>query len=676
MIGEDVSTGTSQLSVLMHLDGYFSTENLTLSWVGIYDSYLRSRKGGISMKFKSSVAWLLSVSWIAGCSSLSMPSLPWKSAPKSDPTAEALFEEGNRNFSEKRYVRALDNYSKLRSDHPFSPLMTEVELKIADAYYRNQQYPEAINAFKEFQSMHPANENIPFVVLRLGQAHFDQFTSADRDQKNTEIAKGYFESVISNYPKSPQAAEARQKLASAVEYLAEHDFNIAFFYYQQEKFPAARDRFEEIVRKYKDTPTAIKSLFYLGESYRSEKNSLKATLAYEAVIQHYPQSKFAADARTQLAQVEKEKHDPLALLLMRDRRPATGSGPEVQADPSLAKLRDLNLVAKTEVVNEKPGDEKGFLRRVADKINPFAPSDNGKKEEPQDDGMIEALAKRNQAAKNEESSGLLASLWPFGSKNAKTGEASAGAKPSGLVSQIDESLKQKGIDADTRQSALKPPPTELPNTDDLAKPRPPTMDTSALLSSIDGNLKKSGKDTAELPPPPEAAQAFKDIAATQAVAAKPKPSSSQDVQTSGILSSIDQKLKSSGVEPGNFQPPPSAAEIKGAAATQKPQARNVEIEPKVTLEKGPLYLSPAELPSQEAPAAVAPSKTPDELDRTNELPSRILVKGPVQPQAGAGSTAPAIKKPASTSGDEPKGALDQIRQDIDSASKVLNPFNW
>ena len=98
------------------------------------------------------------------------------------------------------------------------------------------------------------------------------------------------------------------------------------------------------------------------------------------------------------------------------------------------------------------------------------------------------------------------------------------------------------------------------------------MDTSALLSSIDGNLKKSGKDATELPPPPEAAQAFKDIAATQAAAAKPKPSTSQDVQTSGILSSIDQKLKSSGVEPGQFEAPPSAAEIKAAAA-QKPQSR-------------------------------------------------------------------------------------------------------
>src|SRR5688500_4632538 len=625
------------------------------------------------MKFKS-VALLLFVSWLAGCS-LSMPSL-WKSTPKSDPTAEALFEEGNRNFNEKRYVRALDSYLKLRSDHPFTPLMTEVELKIADSYYRNQQYPEAINAFKEFQSMHPTNENIPFVVLRLGQAHFDQFTSADRDQKNTEIAKGYFENVITNYPKSPQAAEAKQKLAKALEYLAEHEINVAFFYYQQEKFSAARDRFEEIVRKYKDTPTAVKSLFYLGESYRNEKNSLRATLAYEAVIQHYPQSKFAADARTQLAQVEKEKHDPLALLLMRDRRPSAGTVPEVQPDPSLAKLRDLNLVAKTEVVHENPGDEKGFLRRFADKVNPFSSSDNGKKEEPKGDGTIEQLAKRSQAQKKEQSSGILASLWPFGSKDSKASPASADPKPSGLVSQIDDSLKQKGIDANARQAALKPPPAELPNTDDLAKPRPATMNTSALLSAIDGNLKKSGKDGAELPPVPEAAQGFKDIAAAQAVAAKPKPSTSQDVQTSGILSSIDQQLKSRAVEPGAFVPQPSAAEIKTTTA-QKPQNRNVEIEPKVALEKGPLYLSPANLPTPENPAASAPTKRPDEVDRTTkELPSRVLVKGPVQPQATTAVKPAETRKPSSTPGDEPKGALDQIRQDIENASKVLNPFSW
>src|SRR6266508_5438164 len=123
------------------------------------------------------------------CSACSMPSLPslpsvpwFSSTAKADPTAEALYEEGMRAFNDKKYVRAIDNFSKIRTDHPFTPLITQVEFKIADAHYLNQQYPEAINAFKEFQSMHPTNENIAFVTLRLGQAHFDQFTSAERDQ--------------------------------------------------------------------------------------------------------------------------------------------------------------------------------------------------------------------------------------------------------------------------------------------------------------------------------------------------------------------------------------------------------------------------------------------------------------------------------------------------------------
>ncbi|MGE5218642.1 MAG: outer membrane protein assembly factor BamD [Chloroflexota bacterium] len=629
------------------------------------------------MKMLLSLSFLLFVGWVAGCSSIAMPSLPWSSSIPSDPSAEALYQEGMRNFNEKRYVRALDNFTKLRSDFPFSPVLTDVELKIADAYYLNQQYPEAINAFKEFQSMHPTHEQIPFVILRLGQAHFDQFTNTERDQKNTEIAKGYFETVLKTYPKSPQAAEARQKLAKCVDYLAEHEFNIAQFYYQQEKYPAARDRFEEIVRKYKDTPTAVKSLFYLGESYRKEKNAVRAALAYEALIQHYPQSNFAAEARTQLAQVEKEKHDPLALLLMRDGRATVAAVPEVKPDPALAKLRDLNLVAKTDVVHENPGDEKGLLRRVADTLNPFSSSDKDKKEDAKPESAEELLAQRSQAQKKSQSGGMLASLWPFGSGDVKkTSAASSDPKASALVNQIDQSLAQKGIDSASRQAALKPPPADLPNTDDLAKGPPPATNTKALLGAVDSRLKKDGVDGSELPPAPEAAAGFKDAATRLAKAEQNKTSS--DVQSSGILSSIDAKLKAKGVEPEKFEKAPTAEEIK-AASVQENQVKKVEIEPKATLEKGPLFLNPTKVPEQKKTpsAATAPAKKSEDGERPTEVPSRILVRGPVQTQVASAGTRPAEPKmAASTSDDEPKGVFDQIRQDMENMSKVLNPFSW
>ena len=589
----------------------------------------------------------------------SMPSFSWRSGPKADATAEALFDEGMRSFNEKRYVRAIDNFSKLRTDYPFSPQVTQVELKIADAYYLNQQYPEAINAFKEYQSMHPTNENIPFVLLRLGQAHFDQFSNTDRDQKNTEIAKGYFENVISSYPKSPQAAEAKEKLAKCLEYLAEHEFNIAFFYFKQEKYPAARDRFEEIVRKYKDTPVAVKSLFYLGESYRNEKNVIRAGLAYEALIEHYPQTKFAADAKAQLASLDNEKRDPLALLLMRDRRPTTAPTPEVKEDPALAKLKDINLVAKTEVVHEEPGDEKGLIRRVADKLNPFSSSSSPKKEEKPSETVMETLAKRGQAQ-----------------KEAQQKEESS--KANKLVGQIDDSLKQKGIDPATHETNLKPPAPDLPNTDDLSAPPPKATDTAALLSSVDSSLKRSGKDGTELPPTPEAAEGFKNAAAAQAeIAKKPQPEEPpKDVQSSGILSSIDQKLAAKGVQPGQFDKPPTAEEVKAAAIEQSRANTKLELEPKLSVEKGPLFLSPGNVEIGDKPATLPETNPSDAPSATAEVSSRVLVKGPVRTETNANAKETAAKRPSSSTDDESKGVFDQLRQEVESASKVLNPFRW
>jgi outer membrane protein assembly factor BamD len=609
-------------------------------------------------------ALLLSV-LATGCSSISSPSLPWsKSAPVADPTAEALYEEGTRFLQEKRYVRAIDAFTKIKTEHPFSPLVTETELKIADAYYLNEQYVEAINAFKEFQTLHPSSEHIPFIVLRLGQAHFNQFTDVNRDQKNTEIAKSYFEAVLANHPKSPYAAEAKEKLAKCNGILAQHEFNIAEFYFKQEKYPAARDRFEEIVRKYRGTPVASRSLFYLGESYRREKNNVKAALAYEALLEHYPNDPLVVPARTQLAQIEQNKQDPLAMLLMRDRRPS--AAPAAGETQTAAKLKEANnLVAKTEVVYEAPGVEKGIFSRVVDKINPFSSSGNEKKkEEEKPESAVVLLAKNSKAPKTD----------------SKATTETAG-KNDDLVGRVDATLKQQGIDARSQTAALKPPAIDLPKVDDL-QPKP-QVDNAKLLEQIDSNLKKENKNPAALPPPPEMAEVFKDGEAARAAIARaqpqPKTEGERSAATSSLLSSIDQKLKGQGVEPGKFEPAPVITET---TATPAAAQKEINLEPKRLGEKGPLFLSPAEAPAIEKSTSESTQREntkPEAANKpeepaTREIPRAVLVRGPQQP---APEAKPAEqKKPSAMPDDEAKHALDQLKQDLEGVGKLLNPFHW
>jgi outer membrane protein assembly factor BamD (BamD/ComL family) len=550
----------------------------------------------------------------------------------------------------------------------------------------SQQYPEAINAFKEFQSMHPTNENIPFVVYRLGQAHLDQFTSIERDQKNTEIAKGYFENVITNYPKSAYAGPAREQLAKAVGYLAEHEFNIASFYLQQEKYPAARERFEEIVRKYRGTPVAARSLFFLGESYRREKNNVKAILAYEALLQYYPESKFAPEAKTYLNQLEKEKQDPLAMLLMRDRRPAAAAAGTTET-ASNDKLKDVTLTAKTDIVYEEPGDEKSVLSRVVDKLNPFSSSDD-RKNEPASPTQIAATKKPDE---KQDSPGVLGSLWngvnPFGGQKpqpvnaATTTNNSQAANNGQLVSQIDGSLKQKGIDSTTQTASLQTTPQTVSTVAEV-KPPPQTMDTGKLLGDIDINLKKSGKSVEELPEPPEAHPAFSDPAVKEAIAATDKTKTNQepqqDVASTGLLSSIDQKLKSQGVEPAKFEAPPTVNQ----APKQEP-VRKVELEPKMAIEKGPLFLAPAQVPAQEKAPSASATANPEKKTEASETQQalgnrefpRTLVKGPTQPQPAAKTVEQKRPSPPGLD-DEPKNVIDQLKDDVENVGKVLNPFRW
>ena len=99
------------------------------------------------------------------------------------------------------------------------------------------------------------------------------------------------------------------------------------------------------------------------------------------------------------------------------------------------------------------------------------------------------------------------------------------------------------------------------------------------------------------------------------------------------------------------------------------------------MEKGLLFLNPSEVPAQEkadSSRETAKSNSIGESsDSSKESPSRTLVKGPVQTQSAALGARPAEpKNPSSNQEDEPKGMLDQIRQDIENASKVLNPFRW
>jgi outer membrane protein assembly factor BamD len=633
--------------------------------------------GALLRNWAAAVALLLVVS---GCSSL--PSFFGPSEPPPNANAEMLYKEGLDYLARKRYVNAIDRFQRVKADYPFAQEVLMAELKLGEAYYLNEQYPEAIEALKEFVAAHASSEHVSYALYTVGMAHFNQYTGSDRDQKLTELARGYFEKVARDFPKSPYAPQAREKLAKSLEYLAEHEFIVASFYINEKKYPAAQDRLEDILRKYKETSVAPKALYNLGESYRLDKNNVKAGLAYEALLHYYPSHPLAKTAQSQLSQLAKEKQDPLAALLTRQRRSgpavAAGSGqpaaPGAEAPAEASKPKDLNLVAKTEVVNEDPGAQRSFLSR----LNPFSssPPPPEKAEAKKEEAKPQPAAKK---AEPEKSGGFFSSLWrginPFSSK--------AEAKPTAtgdpqIVGDIDQSLKTRGTAQGAKPSA---PKTELPAVPEAAPP----PDAQAILGSLDATLGKKGVSVANLPLPPETSSALKTTDAERA-AERSRPASGP-APDSGFVSKLDEALKQRGIDPSKIEavraqkPPTTGAPPLVARPKPEPQ---IQLEPRLGTErKGPLLgaqeFQPQERPAplkeaDLAPGAEAASPAPPaEPEQPQSLPQAV-VTGPPQPP----KEKPAETKSAAKAGAEPeeKGVLDQLKEDAGRIGNILNPFKW
>ncbi len=563
---------------------------------------------------------LIIITASAGCS-VPFLSKSSRATAKSDAGAAALFRQGSEYLEKKKYSKAILEFEKIREEYPFSAEAAETELRIGEAYHRSKKYSEAESAYKGFLSLRPTNENVPMVVYRLGLLHFDQFTTIDRDQKNIEAARGYFETVIKDHPKSPYVADARKKLTKCRRYLAEREYYIGSFYLKEEKYAAAKERFERIVRLYLDTPVGTKALFQLGDAYRLQNNSVKAALAYEALIKHYPKSLQAKQAQVQLSRLSKVRHDPLAQLLMRDGRPVFAADPGADGRQGVSDdgagdvqrtamrspdLSALNLATKTETAFEESGvnrKKKGFFSRMVSAINPFSSSDEKKEgHQTSSNGAEVAKADSNKGEKRTES------------KNGR------GAP----TSEIDAALKGKGINTEKYDVASQPPTSELPEITE--EPVPPPSNSKEVLGKVDARLKEEGVNVTATPNPPK-------LIVKRRSEAKKKPARSR-VVSSGVLADIDRKLMKKGIDVPTESQSSSNVNLQASNPVVQPVPQpTVELSPRLSRETTPFLLDPGEFRLEEKPETTEKAKDP---------------QGAEAPQsASTQETAPVFRLPAS-----------------------------
>ena len=104
-------------------------------------------------------------------------------------------------------------------------------------------------------------------LKRHDKAYFEQILDEKKDLKPLLLAKEKFEFIITAYPETDYATDARFKIDLIIDQLAAKEMSIARFYMKTEKWIAALNRLKIVVEKYDETVFIEEALHRLVEIY-------------------------------------------------------------------------------------------------------------------------------------------------------------------------------------------------------------------------------------------------------------------------------------------------------------------------------------------------------------------------------------------------------------------------
>lgn len=233
------------------------------------------------------MAWLL-----AGCSSDTDSDDDADLISEKSESVDVLYNRALVTFEGMNYKKAIQEFEEVERQHPYSDWAKKSQVMAAYAAYRAQEYDEAAVILERFVKLHPNNENTPYAYYLRALCYYDQISDVGRDQKMTQDAKQALREVVSRFPDTDYARDARIKLDLTEDHLAGKEMEIGRYYMARQEWLAAINRFQYVLDHHQTTSHVPEALHRLVEAYlqlgvKEEANK------YAAVLGHnYPGSEW------------------------------------------------------------------------------------------------------------------------------------------------------------------------------------------------------------------------------------------------------------------------------------------------------------------------------------------------------------------------------------------------
>ena len=215
------------------------------------------------------VTLLLVVLLVVGCASIEKPA-NW--------TVEEFHAKARAHLDAGEWEQAIDYYHQLEQRYPYGKYAEQSQLEVIYTYYRNYEPELAISSADQFIRLYPTHPRIDYAyylkalsIFQSSTSLLDRLSRVDPSKQAPGPARESFEAfraLVTLFPQSSYAGNARQRMAEILDLIAQHEINIGRYYLRRGAHVAALNRAKYVIEHYPDVSVVEDALGIMVAVYK------------------------------------------------------------------------------------------------------------------------------------------------------------------------------------------------------------------------------------------------------------------------------------------------------------------------------------------------------------------------------------------------------------------------
>lgn len=192
-------------------------------------------------------------------------------------TVELLYQRGVDMLNGRNWKAATRLFTVLITRFPFGPYTEQSQLNLAYVQFKDNKPDEAYSTVNRFIRTYPTHKHVDYAYFLRGLINFDRaggllerYAGLDMTKRNQVTLRQSFDdfsSLLSRYPQSRYAPDARQRMVYLRNMMAQAELNVALYYMKRGAYVASSNRAKSVIETYPGSPQVADALAVMAFSF-------------------------------------------------------------------------------------------------------------------------------------------------------------------------------------------------------------------------------------------------------------------------------------------------------------------------------------------------------------------------------------------------------------------------